>query len=116
MADRFAPGAHVRTYRHDPPHHTRLPRYARGKHGVVVEPEGRAALADVSAAGRDDAPVEQVYAVRFAARDLWGTGDHHVVLDLWESYLADDADDADDTDDPDDAAHPDNAEDPGHER
>ncbi|MFD7713500.1 SH3-like domain-containing protein [Streptomyces sp. NPDC059785] len=91
--DRFRPGARVRTYRHDPPHHTRLPRYARGKHGVVVEPEGRAPLADVNAAGRGDAPVEQIYAVRFAARDLWGEGDHHVVLDLWESYLEEAADD-----------------------
>jgi hypothetical protein len=91
MADgdgnRFPPGTPVRTFRHDPAHHTRLPRYARGKRGVVVEPEGRAELADVSAQGRGDAPVEQVYAVRFAARDLWGEGDHHVVLDLWESYL-----------------------------
>ncbi|WP_323179364.1 MULTISPECIES: SH3-like domain-containing protein [unclassified Streptomyces] len=87
MADRFPPGTTVRTFHHDPAHHTRLPRYARGKRGVVVEPEGWAELADVSAQGRGDAPVEQVYAVRFAARDLWGEGDHHVVLDLWESYL-----------------------------
>ena len=87
MTDRFPPGTRVRTFPHDPPHHTRLPRYARGKTGVVVEPEGRAELADVSARGSGDAPVEQVYAVRFAARDLWGEGDHHVVLDLWESYL-----------------------------
>lgn len=87
MTDRFAPGSRVVTYLHDPPHHTRLPRYARGKRGVVIEPEGRAELADVSARGHADAPVEQVYAVRFEARDLWGEGDHQVVLDLWESYL-----------------------------
>ena len=30
---------------------------------------------------------EQVYAVRFAARELWGAGSHAVVVDLWESYL-----------------------------
>ncbi|MGP4045492.1 SH3-like domain-containing protein [Streptomyces sp. 2A115] len=100
-AERFAPGTVVRTYLHDPPHHTRLPRYARGRRGVVVEPEGPAPLADVSAQGRGDAPVEQIYAVRFAARDLWGEGDHHVVLDLWESYLDLDLD---------------SEEDPGHER
>ncbi|MER5882849.1 SH3-like domain-containing protein [Streptomyces sp. NPDC001941] len=87
MADRFPPGARVRTVHHDPPHHTRLPRYARGKHGVVVEPEGPAPLSDVRARGVPDAPVEQVYAVRFAARELWGDGDHHVVLDLFDSYL-----------------------------
>ncbi|MFZ3594851.1 SH3-like domain-containing protein [Streptomyces sp. BH104] len=83
----FAPGDRVRTYRHDPSHHTRLPRYARGKLGVVVEPEGRAPLADVRAQGREDAPVEMIYAVRFAARELWGEGEHDVVLDLTESYL-----------------------------
>ncbi|MEU8847869.1 SH3-like domain-containing protein [Streptomyces sp. NPDC048564] len=90
MADRFAPGSRVVTYLHDPAHHTRLPRYARGKRGVVIEPEGPAELADVSAQGRADVPVEQVYAVRFRAGDLWGEGDHHVVLDLWESYLEED--------------------------
>ncbi|MCX4827319.1 nitrile hydratase subunit beta [Streptomyces sp. NBC_01016] len=83
----YVAGDLVRTYRHDPPHHTRLPRYARGKLGVVVEPEGRAPLADVRAQGRGDAPVEMVYAVRFAARELWGEGEHDVVLDLSESYL-----------------------------
>lgn len=87
MPDRFVPGARVTTAHHDPLHHTRLPRYARGKRGVVVEPEGRHPLADVSSQGRGDAPVEQVYAVRFAARELWGEGEHGVVLDLWESYL-----------------------------
>ncbi|MGW7076578.1 SH3-like domain-containing protein [Streptomyces sp. NPDC054871] len=87
MPDRFAAGSEVRTVHHDPPHHTRLPRYARGKRGVVIEPEGRHALADARAQGRGDAPVEQVYAVRFAARELWGEGEHGVVLDLWESYL-----------------------------
>ncbi|MEU2262637.1 SH3-like domain-containing protein [Streptomyces sp. NPDC019645] len=90
MTDRFAAGAVVRTAHHDPPHHTRLPRYARGKRGTVVEPEGRAPLADRNAQGRGDAPLEQVYAVRFPARELWGEGDHEVVLDLFESYLEDD--------------------------
>ncbi|MFL4904424.1 hypothetical protein ACJ6WF_14870 [Streptomyces sp. MMS24-I2-30] len=51
----------------------------------MVEPEGPAPLADVRAQGRVDAPVEQVYVVRFRARDLWGEGDHHVVPGLWES-------------------------------
>lgn len=83
----FSPGDRVRTSLIDPPHHTRLPRYARGRVGTVVELEGAWALADINASGRGDAPVEPVYAVRFAARDLWGAGDHAVVLDLWASYL-----------------------------
>ena len=30
---------------------------------------------------------EPVYAVRFHAAELWGSGSHSVILDLWESYL-----------------------------
>jgi hypothetical protein len=36
---------------------------------------------------RGTARSEPVYAVRFAARDLWGAGSHSVTVDLWESYL-----------------------------
>ncbi len=86
MADRFAPGARVRTRRTDPPHHTRLPRYARGAVGTVVESEGVHPLADDRARGIASPP-QTVYAVRFPARELFGEGDHAVVLALWESYL-----------------------------
>ena len=86
MADRFPPGTRVRTFRVDPPHHTRLPRYARGAVGTVVEPEGRHPLADDRARGLPTDP-QTVYAVRFPAHELFGDGDHDVVLDRWESYL-----------------------------
>jgi nitrile hydratase len=86
MTDRFASGDRVRTTGADPAHHTRIPRYARGKTGVVVESEGSHARADDRARAILAAP-EPVYAVRFSARELWGSGDHSVVLDLWESYL-----------------------------
>ena len=86
MADRFPPGSRVRTRRLDPPHHTRLPRYARGAVGTVVESEGRHPLADDRARGLSPEP-QTVYAVRFDARELFGEGDHRVTLDLWESYL-----------------------------
>ena len=87
MSDRFVPGARVRTRRTDPPHHTRLPRYARGAVGTVVEREGRHPLADDRARGLTSAP-QTVYAVCFPARELFGEGDHAVVLALWEDYLA----------------------------
>ncbi|WP_163570464.1 SH3-like domain-containing protein [Fodinicola feengrottensis] len=87
MAERFGSGVRVRTIAVDPAHHTRIPRYARGKSGVVVESGGRHPLPDVRSQNLPDPPVEAVYAVRFAARDLWGAGDHWVVVDLWESYL-----------------------------
>jgi hypothetical protein len=89
MTDRspYPSGTAVRTKNVDPPHHTRLPRYGRGRHGVVIAHGGMHALADVSAQGGHDVPDEQVYAVRFTAMELWGGGDHDVVIDLWESYL-----------------------------
>ncbi len=86
MADRFRPGDRVLTSRADPPHHTRLPRYARGASGTVLELEGRYPLPDDRSRGLPSAP-EPVYAVRFAAAELFGAGCHQVTLALWESYL-----------------------------
>ena len=86
MTERFASGDRVRTGRVDPPHHTRLPRYARSAAGVVVECEGAYPRPDERARGLDAEP-EPVYAVRFAARDLFGEGDHTVTIALWQSYL-----------------------------
>ena len=88
MADRFAPGDRVRTRTVDPPGHTRLPRYARGKRGVVDRFHGADTLPDASAHGRGPSPEPQaVYHVRFAAADLFGDGDHTVTVELWQDYL-----------------------------
>src|SRR3954465_3320279 len=93
---RFAVGDRVRTRTVDPSHHTRLPRYARGQVGEVVADLARWTLADQSARGAragagggggGAARGEPVYTVRFTARDLWGEGDHHVTIDLWQTYL-----------------------------
>jgi nitrile hydratase subunit beta len=86
VAELYAPGDPVRTGRTDPPHHTRLPRYARGATGTVVERQGWHPLPDDSARGLPAKP-QPVYAVRFTARELFGEGDHTVTVDLWESYL-----------------------------
>jgi nitrile hydratase len=86
MAELFASGTRVQTSRVDPPHHTRLPRYARGAVGVVVECEGAYPRPDDRARGLDAVP-EPVYAVRFSARDLFGEGDHTVTIALWQSYM-----------------------------
>lgn len=83
---RFRPGDAVRTTSTDPPHHTRVPRYARGASGWIVEPQGEHPLADDRARGLPAAP-QPVYTVRFPARELFGEGDHHVTLDVWESHL-----------------------------
>ena len=85
---RYAPGDRVRTARVDPPHHSRLPRYARGAVGTVVEPQGLHPLADLRAQGLPAEP-EPVYTVRFSAGELFGQGDHSVTVDVWESRLED---------------------------
>lgn len=82
---RFQPDDAVRTTRQDPPHHTRVPRYVRGAAGVVVEPQGTHPLPDDGVRGV--VTLEPVYTVRFAARELFGVGDHHVTVDVWESHL-----------------------------
>ena len=87
MADRYRPGARVRTQLGDPPHHTRLPRYARGAVGSVLEVEGVHPLADDRAQGIA-APPQPVYTVRFDAGQLFGGADHEVVLALWEDHLS----------------------------
>ncbi|WP_372495601.1 SH3-like domain-containing protein [Saccharopolyspora soli] len=84
---RFRPGSRVRTTLVDPPHHTRLPRYARGQVGEIVEFQGTYPLPDDRARQHPDVRVEPVYTVRFNARNLWGGGKHSVTIDLWESYL-----------------------------
>jgi hypothetical protein len=86
MTELFRVGDLVRASRVDPPHHTRLPRYARGAVGTVTDLQGRYPLPD-RRAQRLPADPEPVYSVAFAARDLFGAGEHTVIVDLWESYL-----------------------------
>lgn len=86
-APRFTAGQRVRVGAVDPPHHTRLPRYVRGRTGEVVECQGSYPRPEDRVRGLPAAP-EPVYTVRFAARDLWGEGTHAVTVDLWESYLS----------------------------
>jgi nitrile hydratase len=81
----IAVGTRVRARNIDPDGHTRLPRYVRGHTGEVVAVLGEWALPDDSVRG--EARPEPCYAVRFPAAELWGSGDHTVTVDLWESYL-----------------------------
>ncbi len=53
---------------------------------MVIECEGVYPRPDERARGLNAEP-EPVYAVRFAARDLFGEGDHTVTIALWQSYL-----------------------------
>ena len=88
-APRFGIGQRVRARNIHPAHHTRLPRYARGKAGTIHLLHGAHVFPDTSAQGLGEQP-QHLYNVRFAARELWGehAGAHDAVyIDLWEAYL-----------------------------
>jgi nitrile hydratase subunit beta len=85
----FAVGAAVTTRTMHPAGHTRLPRYARGRRGVIEAHRGCHVFPDTAAHGLGERP-QHVYSVRFEARELWGEAaeaNQRVHLDLWESYL-----------------------------
>lgn len=86
---RFRPGDQVVARNLHPAGHTRLPRYVRGKRGVIARVHGTFVYPDTNAHGGGEQP-QPVYSVRFAARELWGPtaaeGDS-LHIDLWEDYL-----------------------------
>jgi nitrile hydratase subunit beta len=63
---RFTPGDRVRTRYIHPTGHTRLPRYARGRIGVIARDHGVFVFADASGDGRGTIP-QHIYSVRFTA-------------------------------------------------
>ena len=86
---RFSLGDPVVTRRRHPRGHTRLPRYARGKHGVIARFHGVQVFPDSHAHGLGENP-QPLYSVRFDAVELWGESaepNATVHIDLWESYL-----------------------------
>jgi len=85
---RFLAGDGVVARNIHPTGHTRLPRYVRGKPGIVVADRGVFSFPDSNAAGRGLKP-QHVYTVAFDARTLWGgdTTANSVCVDLWEDYL-----------------------------
>jgi nitrile hydratase len=89
VAPRFTVGQSVRARNIHPTGHTRLPRYARGKQGVVVIDHGVFLFPDTNAHFLGEQP-QHVYSVRFAARELWGeqaAPRDFVHIDMWDDYL-----------------------------
>jgi hypothetical protein len=79
----------VRTRVINPTHHTRLPRYARGKTGVIEMTHGEWALPDTNVQGLGKIK-QHLYTVRFLACELWGDGANPrdtVCVELWDDYL-----------------------------
>jgi nitrile hydratase subunit beta len=86
---RFAVGDRVRTRNMHPQGHTRLPRYARGRIGVVGLVHGAHVFPDTNARGDGERP-QWLYTVCFPGRELWGEeADVTLIvsIDAWESYL-----------------------------
>jgi nitrile hydratase len=89
VAPRFKPGDTVRTINEHPEGHTRLPRYARDKLGVIETVREGFVFPDTNAHGKSECP-QHVYTVSFDGRELWGQGADPaltVSIDAWESYL-----------------------------
>ncbi len=89
VAPRFQAGDGVVARTINPTGHTRLPRYVRGRRGVVDRDHGVFVFPDTNAHRLGQKP-QHVYSVRFAARELWGNDAppvDRVHVDLWDDYL-----------------------------
>jgi nitrile hydratase len=86
---RFKPGDRVRTKNIHPATHTRLPRYARGKSGVIEALRGCHVFPDTVAIGQGENP-QWLYTVLFDGRELWGENTDptlKVSIEAFEPYL-----------------------------
>ena len=89
LPPRFTPGDRVRARNIHPLGHTRLPRYARGRAGVVDRDHGVFVFADASGNGLGKIP-QHVYSVRFTAQELWSSAASPrdvIHIDLWDAHL-----------------------------
>jgi nitrile hydratase len=86
---RFKAGEPVVARNVHPIGHTRLPRYVRGKQGVIDRDHGVFIFPDSHAMSHDPRP-QHVYSVRFTAQELWGPAAparDRIHVDLWDDYL-----------------------------
>jgi len=83
----FRVGDRVRVKNAHPRTHTRMPRYCRGKSGVIEADHGVYVFPDTHALGLGPKP-QHCYSVRFSAEELWGEKRNDSVhIDLWDDYL-----------------------------
>ena len=85
---RYQFGQTISTKLNAPEGHTRLPQYARGRKGTIHAYHGAHVFPDLSSRGI--ITHQHLYSVMFTATELWpedNNTDHHIFLDLWESYL-----------------------------
>jgi nitrile hydratase subunit beta len=86
---RFKAGDRVIARNMNPTGHTRIPRYVRGRHGVIYRDWGVFVFPDTHSRGEGTKP-QHCYAVEFDGNELWGSehpAGELVYVDLWEDYL-----------------------------
>jgi nitrile hydratase len=89
LTPRFHVGDRVRGRNIHQTTHTRMPRYTRGRTGVVERMRGVFNLPD-SEEGSGEPKPQHVYLIRFTARELWGedaSAHDSLYIDMWEDYL-----------------------------
>ncbi|MBI3757028.1 MAG: nitrile hydratase subunit beta [Deltaproteobacteria bacterium] len=89
LTPQFQLGDRVKAKNLNPTGHTRLPRYVRGKVGVIDRIHGTFVYPDTNAHGLGEQP-QPLYCVRFDATELWGPSalrNDSLYIDLWEDYL-----------------------------
>ena len=87
-APRFAVGDTVVVRNIHPVGHTRLPRYVRGKSGVIARIYGAQGFQDEPTIA-DNSP-QHVYSVMFEASELWGghaEPNQRLYIDMWERWM-----------------------------
>ncbi|GLK67610.1 SH3-like domain-containing protein [Hansschlegelia plantiphila] len=85
----FKTGDKIRALNINPATHTRLPRYIRGKEGVIDRDHGVFVFPDTQAEMKGAKP-QHVYSVRFTAQELWGADapqKDSLYIDLFEDYM-----------------------------
>ena len=89
VAPRYHMGDQVRARNIHPKGHTRIPRYVRGRLGVIDRDHGVFIFPDTNAVFAGKSP-QHLYSVCFTAREIWGTKavvTDKVYVDLWDEYL-----------------------------
>jgi nitrile hydratase len=89
LTPRFHVGDRVRGRNIHPTTHTRMPRYTRGKTGVVARDRGVFHLPDSEQVSAEPKP-QHVYLIHFTAHELWGEeapAHDALYIDMWEDYL-----------------------------
>jgi nitrile hydratase beta subunit len=87
---KFKPGDRVRTKEMNPTTHTRLPRYARDKEGVVEAIRGCHVYPDTAALDVHNENPQWLYTVVFTGKELWGEDADPAIkvsIEAFEPYL-----------------------------